>query len=369
MGERGALRLSHALPHRRPAAARRGRAPRRGHRDTAVLLADHRGGAVPLDGLRSRRHAGRGRPRRRAASTSPYRPTSRPDDRAHIVGHARRGGAGRARAADAHLLAALRHRAGVRLGRRGLRAGAPEGPGRARRPSATSSSRAGKTHPPDVPGWTVHPVWPPKGLRWYVTPFVWPRVHQAPSGTPRGFDILRVHSVRFVGPAALWARRRYRLPVPVVTHHHHLDPSPLNPYLEKRVIEASDCDRDRQRVRQAPARRRARRADRSRARRVLRGRAQVRARAARRGARAALGHRRASACSSALGPLIARKNPVFLIEAFAEIRRAAGDGRLRSCGWARARCARSSRRWCAGSGSRARWSSPATCPRPTRCPC
>jgi len=32
----------------------------------------------------------------------------------------------------------------------------------------------GKSHE-RVPGLTIHPVWPPKGLRWYVTPFVWPR--------------------------------------------------------------------------------------------------------------------------------------------------------------------------------------------------
>ena len=49
-----------------------------------------------------------------------------------------------------------------------------------------------------------------------------------------------------------------------------------------------------------------------------------------------------------------RKNPVFLIEAFAEIRREVGRRRLASCGSARARCARSSKRWCAGSASRAR---------------
>jgi Glycosyltransferase len=97
----------------------------------------------------------------------------------------------------------------------------------------------GKSHE-RVPGLTIHPVWPPKGLRWYVTPFVWPRYIKRVWDAQK-FDVLRAHSVRFVGPAALWARRHYGLPVPVVTHHHHLDPSPLNPVLEKRVIEASDC--------------------------------------------------------------------------------------------------------------------------------
>jgi glycosyltransferase involved in cell wall biosynthesis len=55
-----------------------------------------------------------------------------------------------------------------------------------------------------------------------------------------GFDILRAHSLRFIGPSALWARRRYGLDVPVISHHHHLDPNWLNPVIEKRVIERSD---------------------------------------------------------------------------------------------------------------------------------
>ena len=86
----------------------------------------------------------------------------------------------------------------------------------------------GKPYEQEVQCWTVHPVWPPKGLRWYVTPFVWPRYIKR-VWDEHGFDLLRAHSVRYVGPAALLARRRYRLPIPVVTHHHHLDPSPLNP--------------------------------------------------------------------------------------------------------------------------------------------
>ncbi len=51
---------------------------------------------------------------------------------------------------------------------------------------------------------------------------------------------VRVHSLRFIGPAALWARRRWRLDVPVVAHHHHLDADPLNRLIEKRVVEACD---------------------------------------------------------------------------------------------------------------------------------
>jgi glycosyltransferase involved in cell wall biosynthesis len=97
----------------------------------------------------------------------------------------------------------------------------------------------GKPHPPGVPNWTVHRFAIGRGLRWYVAPLVVPaairRVHRAV-----GFDLLRVHSLRYIGPSALYARRRYRLDVPVVSHHHHLDPSPLNRLIEKRVVDASD---------------------------------------------------------------------------------------------------------------------------------
>jgi phosphatidyl-myo-inositol dimannoside synthase len=98
----------------------------------------------------------------------------------------------------------------------------------------------GKPHPTDVPNWTVHRFGIERGLRWYVAPFVVPpairRVHERV-----GFDLLRVHSLRYIGPAALRARRRLRLDVPVVAHHHHLDPSRLNPLIEKRVIDAVDA--------------------------------------------------------------------------------------------------------------------------------
>ncbi len=97
----------------------------------------------------------------------------------------------------------------------------------------------GKPHPPGVPNWTVHRFAIGRGLRWYVAPLVVPpairRVHAAV-----GFDLLRVHSLRYIGPSALWARRRYGLDAPIVSHHHHLDPSPLNRVIEKRVVDASD---------------------------------------------------------------------------------------------------------------------------------
>jgi glycosyltransferase involved in cell wall biosynthesis len=97
----------------------------------------------------------------------------------------------------------------------------------------------GKPHPPGVPGWRVHRFAIGRGLRWWVAPLVVPpaiaRVYRAV-----GFDLLRAHSVRYIGPAALFARTRYRLPVPVVAHHHHLDASPLNGLIERRVIDRMD---------------------------------------------------------------------------------------------------------------------------------
>jgi glycosyltransferase involved in cell wall biosynthesis len=97
----------------------------------------------------------------------------------------------------------------------------------------------GKPHPKDVPNWTVHRFAIACGLRWYVAPLIVPpairRVHETV-----GFDLLRVHSLRYIGPSALAARWWYGLDVPIVSHHHHLDPSPLNRLIEKRVVDASD---------------------------------------------------------------------------------------------------------------------------------
>lgn len=202
----------------------------------------------------------------------------------------------------------------------------------------------GKPYERGVAGWTVHPVWPPKGLRWYVTPFVWPRVIKRVWDT-HPFDLLRAHSVRFVGPAALLARRRYRLPVPVVTHHHHLDPSLLNPLIEKRVLEASDrVITDSQFARRQLADELGIGTDRVEV--VYCGVGPKYAPMPKDPAlvgRLGLQGKQVLLC---LGPLIHRKNPVFLLEAFAEIRRAApapvalvwvGAGPLRSELDARAR--------------------------------
>jgi glycosyltransferase involved in cell wall biosynthesis len=96
-----------------------------------------------------------------------------------------------------------------------------------------------KRYPEDVANWVVHRLPIGRGLRWPVAIGVLPpviaRIHRRTR-----FDLLRVHSLRYIGPAALIARRRYRLDVPIVSHHHHLDPSPWNHLIERRVIEGSE---------------------------------------------------------------------------------------------------------------------------------
>ena len=97
----------------------------------------------------------------------------------------------------------------------------------------------GKRHPAETPNWTVHRFGLSRGLRWWVAPAVVPVAIKRVWDAGR-FDVLRVHSLRFIGPSALWARRRFGLDVPVVAHHHHLDPSPLNRLIERRVVDAAD---------------------------------------------------------------------------------------------------------------------------------
>ena len=87
-------------------------------------------------------------------------------------------------------------------------------------------------HHEGVANWTIHRLPIGRGMRWPVAMLLLPpiigRLHAR-----HPFDLLRVHSLRFIGPAALIARRRYRLPVPIVAHHHHLDASRLDHVIEQ----------------------------------------------------------------------------------------------------------------------------------------
>ena len=92
-----------------------------------------------------------------------------------------------------------------------------------------------KRYPDRVPNWVVHRLAIGRGLRWPVAAVVLPpairRVYREAA-----FDVLRIHSLRYIGPAALAARAWCGVHVPLVAHHHHLDPSPLNPVIEARVM-------------------------------------------------------------------------------------------------------------------------------------
>jgi len=97
----------------------------------------------------------------------------------------------------------------------------------------------GKSYPEQVDNLHVTRFPITRGLRWYIAPFIVPAAIRAVYDRSP-FDILRVHSLRYIGPSALLARRRYRLEVPIISHHHHLDSDPLNGLIEKRVVEASE---------------------------------------------------------------------------------------------------------------------------------
>ena len=93
---------------------------------------------------------------------------------------------------------------------------------------------------PEVAGLKVTRISLRRGYRWFVSNLVFPwYIRQAYNRQP--FDLLRVHSLRFTGPAALMSRRLFRLPVPVVAHHHHLDLDRWSGLIERGV--AQHCDR------------------------------------------------------------------------------------------------------------------------------
>lgn len=94
-----------------------------------------------------------------------------------------------------------------------------------------------KRYPEGVPNWVIHRLPIGRGLRWPVAMVLLPPVIRRLYAGTR-FDLLRAHSLRYIGPAALIARRRYRLDIPIVAHHHHLDPDWLNPLIEGRVMRA-----------------------------------------------------------------------------------------------------------------------------------
>lgn len=93
---------------------------------------------------------------------------------------------------------------------------------------------AGLPYPTDVP-WRVTRVPLRRGYRWPVSNLIFvPYIGLAYRRQP--FDLLRVHSLRFTGLAALWARRVFHLPVPIVAHHHHIDRDRWTQPIDGRVV-------------------------------------------------------------------------------------------------------------------------------------
>ena len=66
--------------------------------------------------------------------------------------------------------------------------------------------------------WTVGRLPIHRGMKWWLAPFV---LLDGMRDEPRP-DLLRVHSLKFIGPAALVMRRTWP-GIPTVAHHHHID--------------------------------------------------------------------------------------------------------------------------------------------------
>lgn len=81
--------------------------------------------------------------------------------------------------------------------------------------------------------WTRHRLTVERGLKWWTAPFL---LLDRMRDMPRP-DLLRVHSLKFIGPSALYARRAFWPGVPLVAHHHHLDPGrkPIERFVSDRM--------------------------------------------------------------------------------------------------------------------------------------
>jgi len=97
----------------------------------------------------------------------------------------------------------------------------------------------GKRYPEGFPQFHIHRLPIEKGLRWYIANWIWPHYLRKIEKSS-GFDLLRIHSLRYTGPGVLWFNAHSARKYPVVCHHHHIDPDLLNPLIEKKVIEKSD---------------------------------------------------------------------------------------------------------------------------------
>ena len=73
----------------------------------------------------------------------------------------------------------------------------------------------------------------PLPMTWWLAPLILTE-EMRNSARP---DVLRVHSLKYIGPSALYARRVFWWGVPIVAHHHHLDAGwhPIERYVSNHV--------------------------------------------------------------------------------------------------------------------------------------
>ena len=91
----------------------------------------------------------------------------------------------------------------------------------------------------EVENWHISRIPLRRGYRWFVSnPLFVPYIGQVYRKRP--FHLLRVHSLRYTGLAALWARKRYKLPVPIVMHHHHLDGDRWTNQIDRTAAQQAD---------------------------------------------------------------------------------------------------------------------------------
>jgi len=94
----------------------------------------------------------------------------------------------------------------------------------------------GKPYEAGIPNWNVTQLPVGRGYTWYGAPILFlPAINRV--WKERGFDILRIHSLRNTGTAALLFRILSHAKVPLISHHHHIDEA--NP-IDRWILKASD---------------------------------------------------------------------------------------------------------------------------------
>jgi glycosyltransferase involved in cell wall biosynthesis len=98
----------------------------------------------------------------------------------------------------------------------------------------------GKNYEKGIPNWKVTEIPISRGYTWYGSPFLFFTSLQR-IWREKGFDILRIHSLRNVGTAAWIFKALKRTKVPLVSHHHHIeDDEGMIQMVDRFVLNRSD---------------------------------------------------------------------------------------------------------------------------------